>query len=504
MLLIYPPVAKPSEPPAGIARLAGALAAYGVPCLLLDANIEGLLYLLQQPGQATDTWTSRALRNLPGNIAALREQRTYRSRDRYARAVRDLQRVLAMAARPSDAVLGLADYRHHELSPVRSADLLKAAANPERNPFYPYFRERLPGLLARVRTGRIGISLNYLSQALSAFAMIGHIRREFPRFKIILGGGLVTSWMQGQGWRNPFGGLVDHLIAGPGEEALLGLIVIGDRAPIKPIKQPDYGPLPLADYLSPGFILPYSAASGCYWSRCSFCPERAEGNPYRPLPIGQVRVELAGLIEKTKPLLLHLLDNAVSPALLRSLADDPPGVPWYGFARISRDLADEGFCRALRRSGCALLKLGLESGDQGVLDALGKGIEISTASRVLRSLQKAGIAVYLYLLFGAPAETLDSARRTLDFVAEHGEAIHFLNLAVFNMPLWGPEAAEYESSEFYAGDLSLYTGFRHPCGWNRREVRRFLDQEFRRHTVVSRLLKNDPPVFTSSHAAFFV
>ena len=47
---------------------------------------------------------------------------------------------------------------------------------------------------------------------------------------------------------------------------------------------PDYGSLPNDEYLSPGFILPYSGSSGCYWSKCSFCPETAEDNPYHPVP----------------------------------------------------------------------------------------------------------------------------------------------------------------------------------------------------------------------------
>ena len=46
MLLIYPPMAKPCEPPAGIARLAGALRGHRIPCTLLDANLEGQRFLL--------------------------------------------------------------------------------------------------------------------------------------------------------------------------------------------------------------------------------------------------------------------------------------------------------------------------------------------------------------------------------------------------------------------------------------------------------------------------
>ncbi len=149
---------------------------------------------------------------------------------------------------------------------------------------------------------------------------------------------------------------------------------------------PDYTALPLMEYLSPGLILPYSAGSGCYWNRCSFCPERAEGNAYRPVPVSHVMSDLKLLTEQTGPILIHLLDNAISPALLHALAENPPGAPWYGFARIDEHLADPEFCQALKRSGCVMLKLGLESGDQRVLDRMCKGIDLGVASRVLNNL----------------------------------------------------------------------------------------------------------------------
>ena len=59
---------------------------------------------------------------------------------------------------------------------------------------------------------------------------------------------------------------------------------------------------------------------------------------------------------------------------------------WYGFARFTNQLSDLEFCRALYRSGCRMLNLGLESGDQSVLDAMGKGTDLETASRILTGL----------------------------------------------------------------------------------------------------------------------
>jgi len=501
MLLINPPVVKPSEPPAGIAKLAGVLSANNIPCTVLDANIEGLLFLAGRPGAASDTWGRRAIRNGADNLAALRDPATYRSLDRYKRAVRDVERLLALASGGRGDTIGLSDRQHSVLTPLRSVDLIAAAERHQQDPFFDYFRERLPVVIGQCSPRMIGVSLNYLSQALSAFAMIGFLREAFPELKVVLGGGLVTSWMKRPGWNDPFAGLVDRCIAGPGEGPLLELL---GADPAKRLHgAPDYSAFPRQDYLSPGFILPYSGSSGCYWSKCSFCPETAEDNPYHPVPAAAAMADIAALTASTRPVLLHLLDNSVSPALMRALAGEPTGVPWYGFARIGRELMDPDYCRELRRSGCVMLKLGLESGDQGVLDRLQKGIDLEQASVVLRNLSEAGIASYVYLLFGTPEENEAEARRTLEFTARHADAISFLNLAVFNMPVCSQEVQGYDRSPFYEGDLSLYTGFKHPRGWDRKAVRKFLESEFKKHPAISAILKHDPPVFTSNHAAFF-
>ena len=149
-----------------------------------------------------------------------------------------------------------------------------------------------------------------------------------------------------------------------------------------------------------------------------------------------------------------------------------------------------------------MLKVGLESGAQTVLDAEQKGIDLALATQALRNLKKAGIAAYVYLLFGTPSETIIEARTTLDFTVRHSDAIGFLNLAIFNLPICAPRAQQLETEVLYEGDLSLYTGFRHPKGWDRGSVRQFLDKEFKRHPAVRKILLQDPPLFTSNHASF--
>src|SRR4030067_1703209 len=101
LIHIYPPVSKPSEPPAGIARLSGFLKHHGVKQVLLDANLEGLMYLLKSagmsPDKAQDTWSRRALLNWPQDIATLKDGRSYAHIDRYKRAVSDIGRVLEIS-----------------------------------------------------------------------------------------------------------------------------------------------------------------------------------------------------------------------------------------------------------------------------------------------------------------------------------------------------------------------------------------------------------------------
>jgi hypothetical protein len=520
MLLIHPPLVKPCEPPPGLAKLAGVMNYHNIPCRVIDANVEGIMSLLAQSkgmsnlpadfkenqrGESVktlvDTWTRRAFRDLEINISALTSPKAYINIDRYRRAVMDINRVLEVSAFYRGVRLNLSNYLNQNLSPVRSADLINASEKPESDPFYPYFRERLAAVLAQEEPDVIGFSLNYLSQALCTFAMIGFLRQTCPGIRIVLGGGLVTSWVRQPGWSNPFKGLVDDLIGGPGESYLLSMYGMTHQ---EGHTTPDYTLFPMKGYLSPGPILPYSASSGCYWGQCAFCPERAEGNPYRPVSADRVISDLHTLSERTKPVLIHLLDNALSPLLLKRIAGASFGVPWYGFARISSHLTDMDFCLALKRSGCVMLQLGVESGDQKVLDSMHKGFDLEMSSAVLKTLKKAGIATYVYLLFGTPSETILEARKTMNFTITHNDHIDFLNCAIFNLPAHGPEVKELETCDFYEGDLSLYRSFLHPGGWNRNAVRQFLNKEFKRHPAVAAILRRSPPLFTSNHAPFFV
>lgn len=501
MLLLYPPVAKTCEPPAGIAYLTGALRQNHISCKAVDLNIEAINHtLLQPPTQPEDTWSKRAYKNRQQHLDSLQDETLYKNSSRYKRAVADINKLLTNQGKHKNVQLSLTNFQDNLLSANSSKDLRQSFMHPEENIFFPFFSARLSQLLEESSISTIGISLCYLSQALTTFAIAGYIKQKFPEKSIIVGGGLVTTWIRSPEWNNPFTDLFDEMIAGPGENTLLSLY--GKQAGLCTTK-PDYTELSKYQYLSPGFILPYATSTGCFWNKCAFCPERAENAPFIPVTQDSITSDLTSLVTKYSPSLIHFLDNALSIKTMKTLIASPPGPNWYGFARVSEQLAHPDFCKQLRESGCIMLKLGIESGSQTVLDQMQKGITIPLVSMALKTLHEAGIATYVYLLFGTPAETYEEAKTTLRFVVTHHEHIDFLNLAIFNMPINSPESHLYPSKQFSDGDLSLYRDFTHPHSWDRKSIRHFLDKEFKQHEAIQPIIANDPPSFTSNHAPFF-
>lgn len=505
MFFIFPPVAKPCEPPAGVALLSSALKAQGMDCQVYDANIEGLLFLIQSDLAAAcppkDSWSRRALKNRETILEDIRHFPLYANEDRYHQRVYDLNRLLSISADPERFRITLSDYSDNCLSSVSSRDLLKSAAQYRENPFYPFFEEKIrPQILAH-SFSHVGISLCYLNQALVSFALAGWIRASFPGKKIVMGGGLVSSWMARPDFDNPFSGLIDVMIRGEGEAPLLALLGISGITGKHYI--PDYGFAENLHYLSPGKILPFRASIGCYWSKCRFCPEKAETRPYASQRADKVLEDVRTMESQYRPDLVHFIDNAMTPAFLRALSVQEFTFQWYGFVRFESVFADPGFCRDLKKSGCAMLKLGLESGDQDVLDWMNKGTRLDLVSLTLKNLHEAGILTYVYLLFGTGAEDEAAARRTLGFVKAHEHEMDYLNLAVFNLPRFSADAQGLTTREFYHGDLSLYLNFTHPKGWDRRKVKQFLDKTFKKELAIGSGFRKNPAFFSSNHAPFF-
>ena len=501
MLLIFPPVAKPCEPPAGVALLSAALKEHGISCQVVDANIEGLLYLINSDLVPIDSWSKRALKNREKILFDLKNSALYENMDRYHQRVYDLNKLLSISVDTKRFRITLSDYSDATLSSVNSKDLLKSARQYKENPFYPFFEDKLRHKVQQTDSEYIGISLCYLNQALVSFALAGWIKDNFKDKKIVMGGGLISSWMSRPDYNDPFADLIDVMIRGEGEIPLLELL--GVKNVSKKHYIPDYDFVKDDLYIAPGKVLPFRASIGCYWSKCNFCPEKAETRPYSSQRASKVLQDLKEIDQKYTPDYIHFIDNAVTPAFLKAVSKNKFGFKWYGFVKFEKEFLDPDFCHDLKRSGCDMLKLGLESGDQDVLDQMNKGTHLRMVSTILANLHHAGILTFVYLLFGTSYENEQSAFKTLEYVKAHENYIDYLNLAVFNLPKFSDDAKDLDTQEFYHGDLSLYLNFTHPFGWERRKVKHFIDKIFKKQVLVGSGIRKNPAFFSSNHAAFF-
>ena len=528
LLLIHPPAAKPAEPPLGMAALLGHLRGHGFAVAALDANLEAYLYLLEPSrlegalGSSPSRALQRAVRHARASLDLLRSSEALQSFARYGTAVHHLNQALSVyGGEDGRERLTLGDYQHAGLSEFSPADLERVAAGEVSTLFAPYFREQVLPQLQAQPPRWVALSVNYRHQVLPAFELAGMIRRQLPEVGLVGGGGMFTSWKPFLHKSSHRFSCFDHIGFGPGE-AVLGALLAGSSPtgayeledPAAIAFTPDYSFASFSRYLSPVPVLPLSASRGCYWQKCLFCPEATSPtHPWATVADASFVPWLLELSARYGTPYLHLSDNAIPPRLLKAMAagaDEMSALRWHGFVRFEKALLDADLVQALAKGGCRLLQLGLESGSQAVLDRLGKGTRLADVSVILRNLQRAGIATYVYIMLGTPGETEADAEATLRFLEEHAEAVTFLNAAIMNLPrqstmLNRPDDFGIEGSMLPSDSesLGLYETFQPSCGWGRREARRFLQQRLLASPAVRAMVNRVPPLFTSSHAFLF-
>ncbi len=527
VLLLQPPALKPAEPPLALAVLLSHLRAQGLAAEAIDANLEAYLDLLDRDrletraGTTVETNLQRALRHRDDALELLRSEAGSRNFARYNTAVRYLNRLLAVWNSPTgEERITLGDYQHTGLSPFNPEDLEQVAAGTVSTLFADYFQDRLLPRVRALEPHVIAVSINYLHQAVPAFALAGLLRRALPATRLVAGGGLITSWQAPilrHGLRLP---VFDHLVFGPGENALTALAherstaayTLSDTGAIG--FMPDFSFARLRDYLSPRPILPLTASRGCYWRRCLFCPEAASPvHPYCSFNGVELPETMRALADRHQVNHIQLTDNALPVNMLNAMVEHRElleGINWFGFVRFEKALEDPDFVARLAQSGCTMLQLGLESGSQQVLDRLGKGIRLASVEKILNNLAASGIATYVYIMLGTPGEREADAELTLKFLEKHAARIGFLNLSIMNMPrasglLDHPDHYGIGDTDAIASEtpLALYQRFNSNSIWNRATARRFLNQRLLGSARIRDIVNRTPPLFTSNHAVFF-
>lgn len=124
-------------------------------------------------------------------------------------------------------------------------------------------------------------------------------------------------------------------------------------------------------------------------------------------------------------------------------------------SNIRADRFDEEMALEMKRAGCELISMGVESGSQEILNKVGKGIELRQYKTAVEAAKKAGLRSIAYYIFGLPWETRESALMTIDFSLSLGS--DFANFFVA-APLPGTLFYDYVIYEGLAEEADLLNG----------------------------------------------
>ena len=218
----------------------------------------------------------------------------------------------------------------------------------------------------------------------------------------------------------------------PNDLGIGGYDVMGLVQDLNALPFPDWNPLAVGAYTH----LTVLSSRGCD-ATCAWCPYVvAQGHRYRACAPERTVDELREIVRRygsqrvilRDPVFARDLDRARE--ICRLVIDDPilrPGRALRWECESRPEHFDPSLVRLLALAGCTAIKVGVESADVPLLCALGRtsGEEAATAylaqiKALVRSCRQWGIACRLYALAGLPGETVDSARRTAEYMAALG------------------------------------------------------------------------------------
>lgn len=89
---------------------------------------------------------------------------------------------------------------------------------------------------------------------------------------------------------------------------------------------------------------------------------------------------------------------------------------WIANARVVT--VDEEMLQLMKKAGCHLIKFGVESGVQELLDNVRKGIRLEDTRRAFKQMHEVGIDSHAHMMLGIPGETEETIEQTIKFVEE--------------------------------------------------------------------------------------
>ncbi len=141
---------------------------------------------------------------------------------------------------------------------------------------------------------------------------------------------------------------------------------------------------------------------------------------------------------------IFLSDNKNTKEVLKLMIekDLPEQIKWSALTRAN--LVSPDLIALAKRAGCYRLEMGVESGEDKILRAVGKGITVEQVKRAVATIKEAGILLNTYFILGHPNETTDTIKKTVDLAVELnadtlavGIMVPYPGTKIFDMSLRG-------------------------------------------------------------------
>jgi anaerobic magnesium-protoporphyrin IX monomethyl ester cyclase len=169
------------------------------------------------------------------------------------------------------------------------------------------------------------------------------------------------------------------------------------------------------------FSINMVSSRGCPY-HCNWCAKPISGNKFHLRPAASVAEEMKLLKYQAGAQHIWFGDDifALNQEWVSHFAEEvtkrDAAVPFKIQSRAN--LMTARTVQHLKTAGCAEVWMGVESGSQTVLDAMDKGLSLSSVRSARAHLKDAGIRACFFLQFGYPGETWAELQETIAFVRE--------------------------------------------------------------------------------------
>lgn len=168
---------------------------------------------------------------------------------------------------------------------------------------------------------------------------------------------------------------------------------------------------------------PILSSRGCPYS-CYYCNKTIFGQGFRPRSAKNVVDEMGVLHDNYGVKEIDFFDDCFNFDLKRAEEIlDAMIAKKFGFClRFSNgirvDKINERILDKMKRAGCDYVAFGIESGDQGVLNRIPKGITLDMVRNAVKLTKKSGITVTGFFMLGLIGDTKETMQKTVEFAKE--------------------------------------------------------------------------------------